>query len=228
MLQSALILLSFSLLRNVFAAFSEEGLMLPNKCEVCRILVNEVIMRLNETKSSSLLTVSPSRNTAGTIEYNRSELRLLEVLESPPICNRMLEYRIHKERTGLRRFDKGVPETVQSLTELVNRGVDVKLDVPFEMWDRPSIEITTLFKQCVALISSFQDDIEEWFYDYQGSVDLLNYLCRDRVLDDSEKALESKQQLYLTCTVSEAPSSEREQWSEVKQNTFAHALTSIK
>ncbi|KAF8566803.1 hypothetical protein P879_07760 [Paragonimus westermani] len=69
---------------------------------------------------------------------------------------------------------------------LRNRGVDVKLDVPFEMWDQPSVEITSLYKQCVDMISDFEDELEDWFYHHQED-DLLLYFCRERVLKKSDQ-----------------------------------------
>lgn len=38
-------------------------------------------------------------------KYAKSELRLIETLEG--VCNRLLEYRIHKERTDSTRFARG-------------------------------------------------------------------------------------------------------------------------
>ncbi|CAL8102220.1 unnamed protein product [Calicophoron daubneyi] len=110
------------------------------------------------------------------------ELRLLEVLQEPPICRKMLEYKLHKERTGINRFDKSTPQTLRSLKDLTKRGVDVKLDVPLELWDQPPAEVTSLFKQCVPMVAEYEEDIEEWFFNHQGSVNLMDYLCRDRVL----------------------------------------------
>lgn len=55
------------------------------------------------------------------------ELRLYEVLEDPPICNRLLQYKVHKERQDSSRFDKGTPQTMKSLTELVYVAFNVSL-----------------------------------------------------------------------------------------------------
>ncbi|TNN14231.1 Protein canopy 4 isoform 2 [Schistosoma japonicum] len=120
---------------------------LPSKCEVCKLLVTEILSRLQETKSSDALNLHSFQGDPMKLKYDTSELRLYEVLEDPPICNRLLQYKVHKERQDSTRFDKSMPQTMKSLSELVNRGVDVKLDVPFELWDKPSAEVTTLFKQ---------------------------------------------------------------------------------
>ncbi|CAH8588407.1 unnamed protein product [Schistosoma turkestanicum] len=159
---------------------------LPSKCEVCKLLVTEILSRLQETKSSDALNLGSVHGNSKKVKYKTSELRLYEVLEDPPICNRLLQYKVHKERPDSTRFDKGIPQTMKSLTELVNRGVDVKLDVPFELWDKPPAEVTTLFKECIPLVNEFQDTIEEWFYNNQD-INLYDYLCRENVLDKSSQ-----------------------------------------
>lgn len=49
--------------------------------------------------------------------YLNSELRLVESLEG--ICERVLEYNIHKERTDSTRFAKGMSQTFRTLHGLV-------------------------------------------------------------------------------------------------------------
>ncbi|TNN14230.1 Protein canopy 4 isoform 1 [Schistosoma japonicum] len=159
---------------------------LPSKCEVCKLLVTEILSRLQETKSSDALNLHSFQGDPMKLKYDTSELRLYEVLEDPPICNRLLQYKVHKERQDSTRFDKSMPQTMKSLSELVNRGVDVKLDVPFELWDKPSAEVTTLFKQCIPLVNEYQEIIEEWFYNNQNR-NLYDYLCRENVLDESSQ-----------------------------------------
>lgn len=78
-----------------------------------------------------------------------------------------------------------------------DRGVDVKLDVPPSLWDKPSVEITTLstrvldifvvfYRQCGDLLYLYERDIEVWFYDLQNNITLSEFLCRDRVLKKNE------------------------------------------
>ncbi|VDP20459.1 unnamed protein product [Schistosoma margrebowiei] len=140
----------------------------PSKCEGWTLIWSKV---LNMKHRWSLLCF--------TLSLIR-ELRLYEVLEDPPICNRLLQYKVHKERQDSSRFDKGTPQTMK------NRGVDVKLDVPFELWDKPPAEVTALFKECIPLVNEYQDIIEEWFYNNQD-VNLYDYLCRENVLDKSSQ-----------------------------------------
>ncbi|VDP83631.1 unnamed protein product [Echinostoma caproni] len=139
---------------------------------VCRVFVHEFLLRLQETNSSDYITLGDSGVALRKIKYDRS----------------MLKYKLHKERQGCNRFDKTISETQKSLTDLADRGVTVQLDVPLDMWDKPSVEISSLTKQCYSMVSAFEDALEDWFYNLQGEVDLLDYFCRDRVLKDFPKA----------------------------------------
>lgn len=46
------------------------------------------------------------------------------------ICDVILEYNMHKERAGSRRFAKGKSETMETLEGLRDRGVKVDLGIP--------------------------------------------------------------------------------------------------
>lgn len=72
--------------------------------------------------------VKPKKRTA----YKKSELRLLESLEN--VCDRILEYNIHKERKDSTRFAKGMSQTFKTLHGLVDKGVKVELGIPYELW----------------------------------------------------------------------------------------------
>lgn len=98
------------------------------------------------------------------------------------VCERILEYNIHKERKDSTRFAKGMSETFQTLHGLVDKGVKVELGIPFELWDKPSAEVTQLKTQCEMLVERHENDIEDWYFKFQESGPLIDYLCRDRVL----------------------------------------------
>jgi hypothetical protein len=122
----------------------EEGVKYANRCEVCKILATELESRLNETgKTHGILEfgyalddMKPRRMT----KYQKSELCLVESLDD--ICEKVIQYNIHKERKDSTRFDKGMSQTFQTLHGLVNKGVKVELGIPYELWDKPSAEIT--------------------------------------------------------------------------------------
>ena len=54
----------------------------------------------------------------GTVVSFR-ELRLIEAINDPHICDKILQYNMHKERSGSLRFAKGMSETFQTLHGLV-------------------------------------------------------------------------------------------------------------
>lgn len=54
---------------------------------------------------------------ANYLELLSSELRLLESLDG--LCEKILEYNIHKERTDSTRFAKGMSQTFKTLHGLV-------------------------------------------------------------------------------------------------------------
>ncbi|XP_055621016.1 protein canopy homolog 4 [Toxorhynchites rutilus septentrionalis] len=161
-----------------------EGVKYASKCEACKILATELEARLAETGKSrdvielgySLDDVKPKKRT----EYRKSELRLLESMEN--VCERILEYNIHKERKDSTRFAKGMSQTFQTLHGLVNKGVKVDLGIPYELWDKPSAEITQMKTQCETMVENYEGAIENWYFHMQEKKPLIEYLCEDRVL----------------------------------------------
>lgn len=84
------------------------------------------------------------------MKYEKSELRLVESLDG--VCDRILQYNIHKERSDSTRFAKGMSQTFQALHGLVDKGVKVELGIPYELWDKPSVEITDMKTQVSLVI----------------------------------------------------------------------------
>lgn len=107
-------------------------------------------------------------------------MRLEESLEN--LCERVLEYNLHKERKDSTRFAKGMSQTFQTLHGLVDKGVKVELGIPLELWDKPSAEVTQLKTQCETLLEKYEDEISKWYFDHQGTIPLIKYLCEDQVL----------------------------------------------
>lgn len=114
------------------------------------------------------------------MKYAKSQLRLIESTEN--VCDKVLEYNIHKERKDSTRFAKGMSQTFGTLHGLVNKGVKVELGIPYELWDKPSAEITQLKTQCETLLERHEDDIEDWYFNHQENNKLIDFLCRDKVL----------------------------------------------
>lgn len=68
-----------------------------------------------------------------------------------------------------------------------NKGVKVELGIPYELWDKPSAEITNLKTQCENLLEDHESDIEDWYYNHQGKVSLKR--C---VIDINESNVEKR------------------------------------
>ncbi|KAK0170386.1 hypothetical protein PV328_010954 [Microctonus aethiopoides] len=183
------LLLSFILVNALCTDPEEaEGVKYANKCEVCKVVATELESRLDETgKSHDVLEIGYSVDDVAPKkkkEYKKSELRLIESLEN--VCERILEYNIHKEREDSTRFAKGMSQTFKTLHGLKNKGVKVELGIPYELWDKPSAEITNLKTQCENLLEDHESDVEDWYYNHQGKVSLKRYLCSERALSDQD------------------------------------------
>ena len=171
----------------------EEGVKFANKCEVCKILAIELETRLQETgKSSGVIEIGYSLDDTGIkkkkTKYKKSELRLVESIDG--VCEEILKYNIHKERTDSTRFAKGMSQTFRTLHGLVNKGVKVELGIPQELWDKPSVEITNMKTQCESLLEEHESDIEDWYFNLEGEVPLKTFLCSQNVLkDDNDSCL---------------------------------------
>lgn len=180
------------IIHKSLADVNSDGVILPSKCEVCKYLVVELQYRLDETgKNKEVLRtghgLDPEKKKA--IDYRKSDLRLIEALQEPHICKRILEYNLHKEREGSLRFAKGRSQTMDTLHGLVNKGVKVELGIPYELWDSTSVEVAQMERVCNIIVEEWEEDIEDWYYNKQD-VNLMNYLCRDRVLkNDDTKCL---------------------------------------
>uniref|UniRef100_A0A3Q1MIF7 Protein canopy homolog 3 n=1 Tax=Bos taurus TaxID=9913 RepID=A0A3Q1MIF7_BOVIN len=126
---------------------------LPSKCEVCKYVAVELKSAFEETgKTKEVIDTGYGildRKASG-VKYTKSDLRLIEVTET--ICKRLLDYSLHKERTGSNRFAKGMSETFETLHNLVHKGVKVVMDIPYELWNETSAEVADLKKQCDVLV----------------------------------------------------------------------------
>ncbi|ALC45145.1 CG11577 [Drosophila busckii] len=178
----------------------EQGVRYANRCEACKILATELEARLGETGKShdvietgySVDDVRPKKRT----EYRRSELRLLESLEN--VCERVLEYNLHKERTDSTRFAKGMSQTFQTLHGLVDKGVKVDLGIPMELWDKPPVEVTQMKTQCENMLEEYEDAISNWYFKLQEDKSLTQHLCEEHVLKKKEERECLSEQLPAT------------------------------
>lgn len=175
------------------AADDTEWVRLPSKCEVCKYVALELKSAFEETgKTKEVIDTKYGflDGKGSGIKYTQSDIRLIEVTET--ICKRLLDYNLHKERTGSNRFAKGMSETFETLHNLVHKGVKVVMDIPYELWNETSAEVADLKKQCDVLVEEFEDVIEDWYRHHQKE-DLAQFLCANHVLKGKDTSCLAEQ-----------------------------------
>lgn len=179
------VILCFLFFRSTLA---DDPKRVPTKCEVCKLLAQELTENFQERNSPAVIETGYSfdNTKAKKMKYSDSETRLIETLEN--VCERFLQYNVHAERSGSLRYARGRSQTMETLWNLRNKGVKVVLDVPDTMWDAPSAEITQLKKYCEEMLEDQEENIEEWYFDkkLREETPLEKYLCEDRVLKNRD------------------------------------------
>ncbi len=111
-------------------------------------MTNEIAEGLRKHESKELIetgyNLDERLSRKAKTKYMDSELRLIEVFEE--VCEGILKYNVHAERSGSLRYAKGESQTMGTLKGLRDRGVKVELGIPEDLWDAPSAEITNLKK----------------------------------------------------------------------------------
>merc|ERR1712203_119410 len=158
------------------------GVKFASDCEVCKVVATEFQAKLSESERSHAVVETGYSHTKDKkkTKYVTSELRLIETMEG--ICDRILEYNIHKERKDSTRFAKGQSETFSTLEGLVAKGVKVDIGIPHELWNKPSAEVTQLKTQCESLIERHEEDIEDWYFKLQDKYTFTEYVCEKKAL----------------------------------------------
>ncbi len=95
--------------------FDEEeyGVRYATDCEVCKVVTLELTRTLGRTagRHEVLETGYSVEREKKKTKYAVSELRLVEALDT--LCEGLLRYNIHKERSDWTRFAPGMSETFQ-------------------------------------------------------------------------------------------------------------------
>lgn len=169
----------------------KHGVREPTRCEVCRILAFELNDQLLKTDKKETIVIGRFGDESGksvkTIDFQRSESRLVEVLEQ--VCGDIEKYQIHAEhKRGVMRYRKHISETMATLNGLRMKGVKVELGIPLDLWNATSAETSKLKRQCDRLLEEAEEAIEEWYWADGLKANILDYLCRERLnIDDADK-----------------------------------------
>ena len=70
---------------------------------------------------------------------------MIEALENT--CENLRNYKVHKDKNRNLRYSKDESSTFKTLNKLRERGVNVDLGFPDEMWDTPDAEVVRLKTQ---------------------------------------------------------------------------------
>uniref|UniRef100_A0A915IP75 DUF3456 domain-containing protein n=1 Tax=Romanomermis culicivorax TaxID=13658 RepID=A0A915IP75_ROMCU len=183
------------------------GVIPPTLCETCKVLAEELHNRFDETGKTTdvlqltynLVDESKSGGDSKTNlakKYRNSELRFIETLDG--ICDKILQYSVHKEHKNSKRFSKGQSQTMKTLHGLVDRGVKVELGIPYELWDAPSVEVASMKQYCEKIIEDYEDQIESWYFSNDSDrpslreflCEKMNFITKLRQLDAYSKPLD--------------------------------------
>lgn len=168
------------------------GVKYASDCEVCKVVATEFEAKMKESEKRHDVVETGYSHTKEKkkTKYVTSELRLIETMDG--ICDRILEYNIHKERKDSTRFAKGQSETFSTLEGLVAKGVKVDIGIPHELWNKPSAEVTQLKTQCETMIERHEEDIEDWYFNLQDKYTFTEYVCEKKALKGEGSCLMEK------------------------------------
>ncbi|VDO78945.1 unnamed protein product, partial [Onchocerca flexuosa] len=91
-----------------FVITAEPTIDLPSRCESCVLFAREFEEQLADDRNFKISAVE-------------RELKFVEALEGT--CKRMLQYKLHKEKSDISRFAKEESSTMKALNELRSKGV---------------------------------------------------------------------------------------------------------
>ena len=115
---------TFCIFYGLSDKYDEEqyGVKYADDCEVCKIVSHELTSMLDQSKGKHevLETGYSVEKAKKKTKYAKSELRLIETIDT--VCEKLLEYNVHKERKDSTRFARGTSETFQALDGLVAKG----------------------------------------------------------------------------------------------------------
>ncbi|EDO37294.1 predicted protein [Nematostella vectensis] len=168
--------------------FQQEAGARPTKCQVCRLMVSELLERLKITNYKETLNkgygLDLGEDPRLQIHYHTSELRLADVLDD--LCDRV---KLYRARAGPAfPYIKGAKSHLrEAMDDLAARSkVGLKFHVPDDVIEDYTYEVVRMKFQCVHMLELFEEVIEEWYFEHQDQ-DLMTWLCRERVLKIDEQ-----------------------------------------
>lgn len=164
-------------------AFNRDSVNRPTKCQVCRVLTQEITLVLEKTKNKKLKIKYSNQldgNKKNDLSYKTSDLRILEVLED--VCNNVEFYRAiaGPEFPYLRNVRSMYRHQLD--VAMKEGKVPLKFDAaPFSA-DDPTSEIKRMHFECIQMVEEYEEEIVDWFKKSQH-IEALQYICNEHVLN---------------------------------------------
>jgi len=61
-------------------------------------------------------------------------------------CSNLLKYQVHSKRPGSLRFSTDEHPAIREFKELIKEGAEIDIGIPYDLWDRPNVEVMNLKK----------------------------------------------------------------------------------
>ncbi|XP_078377444.1 protein canopy 4-like [Oculina patagonica] len=168
--------------------FHDTANLRPTKCQVCRLLVTEFLEQMKKTDRREDVprgySLEDLENPDKSIHYEKSELRLLDVLDN--LCERV---KLYRARPGPEfPYIKGAKSQLREVLDDLAEKSKVKLnyELPDEVVEDYTYEMGRLKFKCIHMLESHEDDITHWYFGDQKE-NLLDWLCVERILDEDEQ-----------------------------------------
>ncbi|XP_029194936.2 protein canopy 4-like [Acropora muricata] len=168
--------------------FHDEASLRPTKCQVCRLLVTEFLEQMKKTDHKEDIprgyVLEDLEDHDKNIHYERSELRLMDVLDS--LCQRM---KLYQARAGPDfPYIKGAKSQLREVMDDLTQRSKVKLnyELPDEVVEDYTYEMGRLKFKCIHLLEQHEEDLTQWYFSDQNE-NLMSWLCVERVLDENER-----------------------------------------
>ena len=68
------------------------------------------------------------------------------------VCSNLLKYQVHSKRPGSLRFSTEDHPAIKEFKKLRQEGAEIDIGIPYDLWDRPNVEVMNLKKKVVYLI----------------------------------------------------------------------------
>uniref|UniRef100_A0A8C2EFE8 Canopy FGF signaling regulator 4 n=1 Tax=Cyprinus carpio TaxID=7962 RepID=A0A8C2EFE8_CYPCA len=142
---------------------------LPNKCEVCKLLMVELQDVLEKTgRPKEVLELGQLSLKVRKKSKSTEETRLTEAMDN------------------ISKVLSSPYQNMNTQKNLMDKGAKVELGIPYELWDEPSVEVADLKRQCESMLEENEEFLENWYFHHQDE-SLDRFFCATHFLRDSDQ-----------------------------------------